>query len=107
MSKAILMQLALAIAVLLSGAMGVAQSSGEVTYKAKCLVCHGATGMADTVVGKALKIKPVTDPAVKAMSQEKMIAITRDGAGKMQSFRDKLSDAEIQASVAYFCSMIK
>jgi len=107
MSKIVRMLPALVVAVLLSGSVGLAQAPGEASYTAKCTICHGATGMAETAVGKALKIKPVTDPAVKAMSREKMIEVTRDGIGKMQSFGDKLPDAELQAAVNYFRSMIK
>ena len=42
---------------------------GEATYKAKCQMCHGATGMADAGAGKAMKVKPATDPDVKKMSE--------------------------------------
>jgi len=81
--------------------------SGEATYKAKCLMCHGATGMADTGAGKAMKVKPVTDPDVKKMSEADMIKATENGMGKMTAFKGKLSDAEIKSSVEYFRSFIK
>src|SRR3954469_4611346 len=81
--------------------------SGEATYKAKCLMCHGATGMADSGAGKAMKVKPVTDPDVKKMSEADMIKATENGMGKMTAFKGKLSDAEIKSSVEYFRSLIK
>jgi mono/diheme cytochrome c family protein len=84
-----------------------AQSAGEATYKAKCQGCHGATGMADSSVGILLKVKPVTDLAVKKMSESEMVIATRDGTGKMQAFKGKLTDAEIKASVAYFRTFVK
>jgi mono/diheme cytochrome c family protein len=91
----------------LAGSLSFAQTSGETVYKAKCQSCHGPAGMADSNVGKILKVKPVTDPTVKKMGLAEMIQDTRSGTGKMQAFKDKLSDAEIKASVDYFRSLIK
>jgi mono/diheme cytochrome c family protein len=84
-----------------------AQSPGEAIYKAKCLNCHGPSGLADTAVGMAWKVKPVTDPSVKKSTEAAMIDATRNGIGKMQAFKDKLTDAEIRSSVAYFRTLIK
>jgi mono/diheme cytochrome c family protein len=97
----------LAATVCLAGLSGFAQSTGEATYKAKCQNCHGAAGLADTAIGLAWKIKPVTDPEVKKMGLAEMIEITRNGKGKMQTFKDKLSDAEIKAAVEYFRTLVK
>jgi cytochrome c6 len=90
----------------LAGVLSFAQS-GDATYKAKCQMCHGASGLADTGAGKAMKVKPVTDPDVKKMSEADMIKATENGAGKMQPFKGKLSDAEIKGAVDYFRSFIK
>jgi len=84
-----------------------AQSAGEATYKAKCQNCHGAAGMADTPIAKALKVKPVNDLSVKKLSEAEMIAATKNGMGKMQPYKDKLTDAQIKDSVDYFRSLIK
>ena len=81
--------------------------SGADTYKAKCQMCHGATGMADSGAGKAMKVKPVTDPEVTKMSEAQMIDAVTKGMGKMQPFKDKLTDAQIKDSVAYFRTLIK
>src|SRR3954463_541718 len=81
--------------------------SGEATYKAKCQMCHGATGMADSGAGKAMKVKPATDPDVKKMSEAEMIKATEDGTGKMKPFKGKLSDAEIKGAVQYFRTFAK
>ena len=37
-----------------------AQSSGQATYKAKCQMCHGATGTPSPGMAKMMSIKPVT-----------------------------------------------
>jgi hypothetical protein len=63
--------------------------------------------MADTPVGKALKVRPVADPGVKKSTQAQMIEATQNGSGKMQPFKGKLSDAEIKASVDYFRTFVK
>ncbi len=107
MKKMIRSQAALAAVLLLTCATGFAQSSGEVTYKAKCQNCHGAVGLADTGMGKVLKVKPATDPSVVKFTETEMIAATKDGMGKMQPYKDKLSDAEIKAAVDYFRAFIK
>jgi mono/diheme cytochrome c family protein len=103
-------QLRLAGAVLLAASMvvpTVAQGSGATLYKAKCLMCHGANGMADSGAGKAMKVKPATDPDVKKMSEAQMIEAVRNGMGKMQPYKGKLTDAEIKDSVTYFRTFIK
>jgi cytochrome c6 len=107
MRKTVRFQVALAGAVLLAGAVCFAQSAGQATYKAKCLSCHGATGMADTSIGKALKMKSVADPTVKKLTEAQMIDATKNGSGRMTSFKGKLTDAQIKDSVDYFRTFIK
>jgi len=107
MIKTIRYQAVLAAVFALAGAVSFAQSSGEATYKAMCLKCHGAAGMSDTALGKTLKVKLVTDPAVKNMTETRMIDATKNGMGKMQPYKGKLSDAQIKDSVTYFRKFIK
>jgi mono/diheme cytochrome c family protein len=83
-----------------------AQSGAEI-YKSKCQSCHGVSGMGDTAMGKTLKVKPITDPSVLRYSEAAMIEATRNGVGKMQPYKGKLTDAEIKDSVAHFRSFIK
>ncbi len=99
--------LVLAALLSLTGAMSFAQSSGESVYKAKCQMCHGASGMADTPAAKAMKVKPVTDPDVKKLSEAQMIDATRSGSGKMQPYKDKLTEAQIKDVTAYFRTFLK
>ena len=107
MARRIRLHLALATVFLLASAAGFAQSSGEAIYKAKCLNCHGTTGLANSGVGKVMKVKPIDDPEVKKQSEAEMIAAVRNGAGKMQAYKATLSEAEIKASVAYFRTFLK
>lgn len=84
-----------------------AQGPGADIYKSKCQMCHGTAGMAESGVGKAMKVKPVSDPAVKKLTEGQMIEAVRNGMGKMQPFKDKLTDAQIKDSVAFFRSLMK
>jgi cytochrome c6 len=76
-----------------------AQGAGADTYKAKCLMCHGADGLAATNVGKAMKIPSFKDP--------EMIAVVKSGKGKMQPFAGKLTDDQIKSVVAYIRTLQK
>ncbi len=107
MSKTIRFAGALAALVLMTGVAGFAQSSGEVVYKAKCQSCHGAEGTPNPGIAKAMGVKPVSDPAVKSLSEATMITDTTNGKGKMPAFKGKLTDAQIKDSVAYFRSLAK
>jgi mono/diheme cytochrome c family protein len=107
MTKMIRSHVVLAAILSLAGVVSFAQSSGEALYKAKCAMCHGATGMADSGAGKAMKVKPATDPDVKKMTDTQMIAAVKDGMGKMQPFKDKLTDAQIKDAVDYFRTFVK
>ena len=71
MTKMVRSNVALAAVVALANVFSFAQSGAD-TYKAKCASCHGATGMADSGAGKAMKVKPANDPEVKKMTQAQM-----------------------------------
>jgi mono/diheme cytochrome c family protein len=107
MSKTIQFAVALAAVVLMAGAVGFAQSSGEAIYKAKCQSCHGAEGTPNPGIAKMMGVKPVSDPSVKSLSEAQMIADTTNGKGKMPAFKGKLTDAQIKASVDYFRTFAK
>lgn len=98
-----------AVAVLLaaSALTPAGAQGGADIYKSKCMACHGATGLADSAMGKALKVKPVTDPAVKKFTEAAMIEATQNGMGKMQPYKGKLTDVQIKEAVEYFHSFMK
>ena len=93
--------------VVLAGSVSFAQSSAEALYKAKCQMCHGEKGLADSGAGKAMKVKPITDPEVQKMNETQMVDAVKNGMGKMQPFKDKLTDAQIKDVVTYFRSFAK
>jgi mono/diheme cytochrome c family protein len=84
-----------------------AMAQGADVYKTKCQSCHGPRGVPDATVAKYVGVRPVTDSEVKAMSEEKMIAVTTNGLGKMPAFKGKLTDAQIKDTVRYYRALMK
>ncbi len=101
MTKTIRTLAVLAAAVYMAGSMGFAQSSGAATYKAKCQVCHGATGTPNPAIAKAMGIKAASDPGIKNLTTEQMITAVKNGKGKMKPITG-LTDAQIKDAVSYF-----
>ena len=98
---------AVLVGLMLTGSVDFGQSSTEALYKAKCQMCHGEKGMADSGAGRSMKVKPVTDPDVKKMSEAQMIEAVKNGMGKMQPYKDRLTDAQIKDVVGYFRTFLK
>jgi cytochrome c5 len=86
----------------LAGAVSFAQSSGEATYKAKCAMCHGATGTPSAGMAK-MGVKPVTDPSIQTLTVAQMIAGIK-ASPKMKSVAS-LPDAQIKEAVIYYKSL--
>ena len=100
MTKTIRSLVVLALALSVAGAVCFAQS-GEATYKAKCAMCHGATGTPSAGMAKGMGIKAASDPAIKHLTVEQMVNAVKNGKGKMKPVAG-LSDAQIKAVVAYY-----
>jgi mono/diheme cytochrome c family protein len=98
---------ALALVLLAAPAMIWAQSGGEATYKAKCQMCHGANGEGDTPAGKAMKVRPFSDPVMAKMSDTTILNLTKNGSGKMPAFKDKLTDAQLKEVVEFIHELQK
>ena len=101
MMQAIRTQIVLAVAVSLASAMCFAQSPGGTIYKASCQSCHGATGTPSAGMAKAMGIKPVSDPAIKSLTEDQIISTVKNGKGKMKPVAG-LTDPQIKAVAAYF-----
>ena len=84
-----------------------AQSAGADTYKAKCAMCHGADGMSNTPVGKAMKAPSFKDSAIVKASDAQLIAIIKSGKNKMPAYAGKLTDAQIKAAVEHIRTLEK
>jgi mono/diheme cytochrome c family protein len=106
MSKMIRFQFAMAAVFLLASAMCFAVSDGEATYKAKCQICHGTTGIPNSGMVKGMGVKPVSDPAIKKLTAEQMFVAVKNGKGKMKPAAG-LTDAQIKAVVAFYKGLEK
>jgi mono/diheme cytochrome c family protein len=84
-----------------------AQSGGADVYKAKCLMCHGATGLGDSPAGKALKAASFKDPAIVKASDAELVGAVTKGKNKMPAYEGKLTDAQIKAAIAYIRTLQK
>ena len=104
MTRMIRSQMVLAIAVALASSVGFAQSPGGATYKAKCQMCHGATGTPSPGMAKAMGIKPVSDPDIQKLTEDQMIAAVKNGKGKMKPVAG-LTDAQIKDTVTFYRSL--
>jgi len=91
----IIVALALAIAPLAFA------DDGATLYKAKCSSCHGADGKGQTVMGKKMGLRDLGSADVQKQSDADLHKITADGKGKMPAYKDKLSDGDVNALVAF------
>jgi mono/diheme cytochrome c family protein len=101
MTKSIRNSAVLALVMSFAGAVSFAQSGGEATYKSKCAMCHGATGTPSAAMASAMGIKPVSDPAIKALTLAQVEATVKNGKGKMKPIAG-LDDPTIKAVAEYF-----
>ena len=93
--------------VLLAVPAAFAAVDGAAIYKAKCASCHGADGSGQTAMGKAMKIRDLGSADVQKQTDQELYKWTADGKDKMPAYKDKLSDAEINALVAQIRAMAK
>jgi mono/diheme cytochrome c family protein len=85
-----------------------AQAPGADTYKAKCAMCHGATGLADNTMAKNLKVLSFKDPKMINASNAQLFNSTKDGKGtKMPAYKGKLTDQQITDLVSYIRTLQK
>lgn len=103
MSKSFRSHLTLAALVVFSGVFAFAQD-GAAIYKTKCAMCHGATGTPSPGMAKAMGILPVSDPSMKALAVDQIVATVKNGKGKMKPVSG-LSDGDVKSVAAYFKSL--
>lgn len=104
---------AAAVAVLMvSGTVAMAADAGALWDK-NCASCHGKDGKGKTKTGEKLKVRDLTDPAVKAklnktnVSDSMTKGVKAEDSDKlvMKSYSEKLSAEEIQALTDYTLSL--
>jgi cytochrome c553 len=102
-----------AIAFLFGGAFCWSATAGDVTgiWNMNCAACHGKDGKGQTMMGRKLGIKDLTDSKVQdALTDDQAVkdikeGVTDNGQTKMKAFGGKLSDDEIKALVAHIRSL--
>jgi cytochrome c6 len=70
-----------------------------------CASCHGKDGSGTTMMGKKLGLKDYTKE--QGFSDAEATNVIKNGKGKMKGYKDKLSDADVKALVAYVRSLKK
>ena len=70
-----------------------------------CASCHGKDGSGNTAMGKKLGVKDYTKE--QSFSDTEAANVIKSGKGKMKAYKDKLSDADVKALVAYVRSLKK
>jgi cytochrome c553 len=102
-------------ALALAAALAVRAGAADVNenWKTHCMACHGKDGKGQTKAGKMAGVKDQTDSQYQAtLNDEKMFTSVKEGLNeggkeKMKPFKEKLSDDEIKALVAYVRSLKK
>lgn len=84
-----------------------AQNTGAATYTSRCQMCHAADGTGNTPAGKAMKAPSFLSPAVVQETNADLIAVTRNGKGRMPAYAGKLTDSEIRDVVAHIRTLQK
>ena len=96
-SKTILVTLSLIAAVRIASAADAAEN-----WSKYCASCHGKDGTGSGTMGKKLGLESYEDAKVQAkFTDEQATEIIKNGKEKMKAFKEKLTDDEVKALVAY------
>ena len=100
MKRALICTLAVAFVILVIPAARAADApDAAAIYKAKCAMCHGADGKAETTMGKNMHIHSFASEEVQKQSNEALEEVIEKGKGKMPAYKGKLKEEEIDALV--------
>jgi mono/diheme cytochrome c family protein len=78
-----------------------AQSDGKTLFKAKCAVCHGENGDANSIVGRGMKLQDIRSNDVQKYTDAGLATIVHCGKGKMPGYEGQLNDDQITQLVSY------
>ncbi|MGA2353994.1 MAG: cytochrome c [Terriglobales bacterium] len=73
---------------------------GASVFNSTCASCHGRNGT-PTAVGKSLNAPDLGSTAVQSHTDADLHQIIANGKGNMPPFKNSLSDAQIDALIAY------
>ena len=85
---------------------GIASAAdASATWNSQCASCHGKDGSGNTAMGKKLGVKDYSKE--QGFSDAEATKVIKEGKGKMKAYKDKLSDDDVKALVAYVRSLKK
>lgn len=82
-------------------------ADGAADFKAKCAMCHGATGAGDTVMGKNMKVRDLGSADVQKQTDDELTTVIGKGKAKMPAYDGKLSKEQIADVVKFIRSLKK
>ncbi|HEV2714803.1 MAG TPA: cytochrome c [Terriglobales bacterium] len=94
----------LAVVIIASAGISIAGDAAA-NWSQHCASCHGKDGSGNTMMGKKLAVKDYTKE--QSFSDAEATNVIKNGKGKMKAYKDKLSDADVKALVAYVRSLKK
>ena len=95
-----MMKLSMSVIVAIVIASGAAfGADASALWGQHCASCHGKDGSGNTAMGKKLGVKDYTKE--QGFSDAEAANVIKSGKGKMKAYKDKLSDADVKALVAY------
>ena len=106
MTKKMRMAALILLAALIAGP-AFSQATGADLYRTKCVMCHGADGLATTPTAKNFKVLSFKAPEMIKASDAQLAASTNDGKGKMPAYKSKLTDAQVKDVIAYIRTLQK
>lgn len=91
----------------LTSAAGGEPAKGKLTYETNCLICHGARGKRDGLIGATLRPPPtdLTGPQARATSDKDLLTVIQDGRAAMPAWKTRLKEQDIQNVLAYIRSL--
>jgi len=98
---------------IIASSLPVLGADAAANWAQHCASCHGKDGSGSTTMGKKLGVKDYRDAKVQAAFSDGEVesaikgGVKEGGKEKMKSFKDKLSDGDIKALVAYVRSLKK
>ena len=92
-------------AVVIASASRSFAADAAANWSQNCASCHGKDGSGNTMMGKKLGVKDYTKQ--QSFSDAEAANVIKNGKGKMKAYKDKLSDADVKALVAYVRSLKK
>jgi len=95
----------LTLALVLAAGLARGDDKSASLYKAKCAVCHGASGKGDSPAGKNMGAVSFADPKVAGKSDAQWKDVIEKGKNKMPAYGKSLKPDEIQGLVAFIRSL--